>query len=214
MHGLFRRFLPALFALGLTCSGQQWEIGGAAGYGIYRNLTVTSGALSGKAGFKHGLSFSAVAGHHPYKRLSGEIRYTFRDSDIKITSGSIKPPGFRGDAHALHYDALLHAASKNSRIRPFLAFGGGMKMFRGNEPERASQPLSQLAGFREITEIKPMLSVGGGAVASFGPHLRFRLDARDYITPFPNQLIEPNPRAKLNGALHDLVVLIGVSGVF
>jgi hypothetical protein len=79
---------------------------------------------------------------------------------------------------------------------------------------RASQPLSQLAAFRETTEIKPMLSVGGGAVASFGPHMRFRVDARDYITPFPTQVIEPNPRARLNGALHDLVVLIGISGVF
>ncbi|MCX6636493.1 MAG: hypothetical protein NT090_15645 [Acidobacteria bacterium] len=29
MHGLVRRILPSLFALGLTCSGQQWEFGGA-----------------------------------------------------------------------------------------------------------------------------------------------------------------------------------------
>jgi len=114
MHGLVRRILPSLFALGLTCSGQQWEIGGA------------------------------VAGHHPFKRLSGEFRYTFRDSDIKITSGSTKA-GFRG---------------------------GGMKVFRGNEPERAAQPLSQLAAFR--------------------------VDARDYITPFPKQVVEPNPRARLD----------------
>jgi len=213
MHGLVRRILPSLFALGLTCSGQQWEIGGAAGYGIYRNLTVTSGALSGKAGFKHGMAFGAVAGHHPFSRLSGEVRYTFRDSDIKITSGSAKV-GFRGDAHALHYDALLHAAPKGSHIRPFFAFGGGMKVFRGNEPERAGQPLSQLAGYREVTQIKPMLSVGAGASASFGPHMRLRLDARDYITPFPTNVIEPAPRARLNGALHDIVVLIGLSGVF
>ncbi|MDP2995965.1 MAG: hypothetical protein Q8N47_00670 [Bryobacterales bacterium] len=213
MHGLVRRILPSLFALGLTCSGQQWEIGGAAGYGIYRNVAVTSGTLSGTAGFKHGMLFSAVAGHHPYNRLSGEFRYTFRDGDIKITSGSTKV-GFRGDAHALHYDALLHAASKNSLIRPFFAFGGGMKVFRGNEPERAGQPLSQLAAFRETTEIKPMLSVGAGAAASFGSHMRLRVDARDYITPFPTKVIEPNPRARLNGALHDIVVLIGISGVF
>jgi hypothetical protein len=213
MHGLVRRILPSFFALGLICSGQQWELGGAGGFGFYRNLGVSAGALSGKAGFKPGVLFSAVAGHSPSSRVSGEFRYTFRDSDIKIESGSTKV-GFRGDAHAVHYDLLLHPGAKEARIRPFVAVGGGIKVFRGNEPERAAQPLSQLAAFRETREIKPLLSVGGGVAASFGPHIRFRLDARDYITPFPKNVIEPNPGARLNGWLHDFVVLIGVSGVF
>jgi len=28
IHGLVQRIFPSLFALGLTCSGQQWEIRG------------------------------------------------------------------------------------------------------------------------------------------------------------------------------------------
>lgn len=213
MHGLVRRILLSFFALGLVCSAQEWEIGGAAGFGFYRNLNVSAGALSGKAGFKPGVLFSAVAGHHPFSRLSGELRYTFQEGNIKIESGSTKV-GFRGDAHAVHYDLLLNTGSKDARIRPFVAFGGGMKVFRGNDIERAAQPLSQLAAFRETSEVKPLLSVGGGVAASCGSHIRFRVDARDYITPFPKNVIEPNPSARMNGWLHDFVVLIGVSGVF
>ena len=212
MLALVRRTFLTFFALGLVAAAQQWEIGGAAGFGVYRNLGVTNGSLSGTAGFKPGPLFSVVAGHRPFKLLSGEFRYTFRDSDIKIESGSDKV-SFRGDAHAFHYDLLLHPSGE-SKIRPFVAFGGGLKVFRGNEPERAGQPLQQLAGFREVNEIKPLLSLGGGVSYSLSRLLRLRVDARDYITPFPKSVIEPNPRARLNGRLHDFIVMVGVSAVF
>jgi hypothetical protein len=204
-----------LMAMGAasTCSAQEWEIGGAAGYGIYRNRTVTAGDLQGKAGFHRGAFFSAVAGQHPFRYLSGEIRYAYRDNDLKLESGgtSLK---FRGESHIVHYDALVHASPRGSRIRPYLAFGGGVKIYRGTGEETAFQPLDRLAVLTRTDELKPLLSLGGGVSFKMGAHALLRFDFRDYITPFPKEVVTPVPGARLNGWLHDFVPMVGISATF
>ena len=37
-----------------------------------------------------------------------------------------------------------------------------------------------------------------------------RLEIRDYITPFPKQVVAPAPGAKLKGWLHDFVPMVGI----
>ena len=38
---------------------------------------------------------------------------------------------FAGQSHAMHYDFLIHASPRGSVIRPYVAFGAGVKFFRG-----------------------------------------------------------------------------------
>ncbi len=195
------------------CFSQEWEMGGAAGYGVYVNRTVTRDNLSGKAGFRHGMAASFVAGQNMFRRLSGEIRYTFRDSDLKLSSGGTNVR-FAGDAHAVHYDLLLSPQPKGSASRVFVAFGGGVKVFRGTDKEQPLQPLGNLAALTRTREVKPLLSLGAGISKALGRRARLRLEFRDYITPFPKEVVAPNPSAKLSGWLHDIVPMAGLSVTF
>ena len=65
-----------------------------------------------------------------YKHIGGEIRYTFLQNEMKLESGSTKAT-FGSQAHAIHYDFLIHATGWMHRFGPYVAFGGGMKYYRG-----------------------------------------------------------------------------------
>jgi hypothetical protein len=210
---LMRVAFAVTFATFSGCMAEQWELGGAAGYGLYRNQTVSRGTEQAKAGFRHGLALSAVAGHHSHRYLSGEVRYMFRDSDLKISSGSTDSR-FSGEAHVVTYDVLLHSAPNGSRVRPFLAFGGGVKVFRGTGQETEFQPLDRLAVLTRTSELKPLFSLGGGVRFQISRHAFLRFDVRDYMTPFPKEVIAPVPGARLNGWVHDLVPMVGISAFF
>jgi hypothetical protein len=210
-------FNQSVFALALTgalgCFAQQYEIGGAAGYGIYRNQTVSRGGETADAGFSKGISLSAVAGQHFFRYLSGELRYSYRDNDLKLSSGGTEVR-FRGEAHIVHYDAILNARPKGSFVQPFFAFGGGIKIYRGTGHEVEFQALDRLAVLSRTDELKPMLSLGGGVRLRIATHAFLRFDFRDYMTPFPREVVTPAPGARLNGWLHDLTPMVGISAFF
>ena len=44
--------------------------------------------------------------------------------------------------------------------------------------------------------------------------LMMRAEVRDYVTPFPKDLIVPSPGNKINGWLHDITPLFGISYLF
>ena len=75
--------------------------------------------------------------------VGGEARYTFRQDDLRVSSGSTKAT-MTGQSHAIHYDVLVHLTPKESGIRPFLAAGAGVKFYRGTGAEAPYQPLSSL----------------------------------------------------------------------
>ena len=45
-----------------ACAAQEWEVGGMASYGFYRNLVASSPVGSATAGFSPGTAFGAVVG--------------------------------------------------------------------------------------------------------------------------------------------------------
>src|SRR2546427_11450058 len=90
-----------------ACAAQEWEVGGMASYGFYRNLTIASPVGSAVAGFSPGTAFGAIIGHSSNGRVSGELRYTYSNSDLKLSSGGTDA-GFNGVAHIIHYDLVLH----------------------------------------------------------------------------------------------------------
>jgi hypothetical protein len=210
MRSIAGHILVVFIALAPGCLAQHWEIGGAGGYGFPRDQTVTNAGGSAKAGFKPNAAVSAIAGQNLYRRLSGEMRYTYRFGDLKVSGGG-EEATFAAQTHAIHYDLLFHAAPREARIRPFVAGGGGIKFFRGTGKERAYQPLNKFALLTKTQEVEGLISVGGGVKVSVSDRVRVRLEFRDYITQFPKEVIAPALGAKLSGWLHDFVPMVGIT---
>ncbi len=204
------RYSLMLLTAASAAFAQQWEIGGAAGGSFLPNVPVTSPQGSATTGFRPGLAAGVFVGQNLYRHLSGEIRYTFLQSDLKLASGGTTTT-FSGNTHAVYYDVLIHTSRRESRAELYAAVGGGMKIFRGTGKEAAYQPLSQFGYFTKTQEVKPMLSIGGGVKFKLAPHMALRAEFRDFVTPFPQQLITPAPGAKFGRLLHDFVPMIGIS---
>jgi len=197
-------------AAGVSCFAQQWEVGGLAGASFVPGTAVTSPLGSATTGFKSGPTFGAFVGQNLYPRVSGELRYGFLQSNLKLQSGATETT-FSGVAHVLHYDVLFHTSKRESRTQYFVAVGGGMKVYRGTGKESAYQPLSQYAYLTKTQALKPMASVGAGFKYILRPRVVLRTEFRDYITMFPKDLIAPAPGAKFGGLLHDFVPMVGIS---
>jgi len=205
--------LTLLFALPALSLCQNWEVGASGGYGFLRDVPVTNGAITGKAGFKSGYAFGALLGSQFNRIVGGEIRYTYRADDLRVSSGSTTAKA-AARSQALHYDVLIHAAPKDSPIRPFLAVGGGVKFYQGTGVEPAFQPLNNLVILTHTSEAQPLISVGGGVKIAVSKRALVRLDVRDYATPLPTSLLATPANSKMSGWIHDFVFLFGVSSSF
>src|SRR5258708_27874735 len=120
MKSLSRTVLAALVVFAPACFAQKWEVGGVTGGGFTNDLTVSNPIGSASAGFATGLAFGAVLGQNLYPRVSGELRYTYHLSDLKL-SGSGDAATLKGMTHSMHYDILVHNRSVHSPVPPFLA---------------------------------------------------------------------------------------------
>jgi Outer membrane protein beta-barrel domain len=204
-----------LLTLGLAGIGQaqEWEIGGIGGAGFMNGMDIARPGSSASTGFKTGVAFGAFAGSNLYAHLSGEIRYTYQMSDLKL-SGNGSEVTFTGVAHVIHYDLLYHPANKRSKVQPFVAAGAGIKLYRGTGKEQAYQPLSNYAFLTRTSDLRPLISAGGGIKYRISEHMIFRAEIRDYVTPFPNKVITPAPGAKVSGWVQDFVPMFGLSFIF
>jgi hypothetical protein len=192
---------------------QQWEFGGVGGAGFLSNVSVTGAAGAATTGFRTGGVAGAFLAHNSYKHLGGEFRYAFLQNNLHIQGGGSEAT-FSGQAHVLHYDVILHTNRSGSKREFFVAFGGGMKVFRGTGQEAAYQPLSQYGYFTKTTVLKPMASIGAGMKYALTSKLVLRTEFRDYITAFPTNLIAPAPGAKFGSILQDIVPTVGLSYLF
>jgi hypothetical protein len=206
------RFLVLLTPLPCLLSGQNWEVGGAAGYGLSRDVPVTAGSASGSTGLAPGVAFGALLGNQISTRIGGEARYTYQSNDLRVSSGSTKATA-GAESHAIHYDVLIHAAKDEAPVRPFLAAGAGVRLYRGTGGEPSFQPLNNLVVLSHTNEAQPLISVGGGVKFSIGRRALLRLDFRDYATPLPSSLLAAPPNSKITGWVHDFVFLIGISAL-
>lgn len=207
-----RKLTACLFALTLggTCLAQQWEIGGAAGFAFYKNMTVTRASGTASAGFKPGAAFSGYATQNLYNRLGGQFRYTYQMSDLMVSSGGTEAT-FGGRSHAIHYDLLFYATDKESKARPYLAAGGGMKLYQGTGKETVTQPLSQFAILTKTSQIQGLISVGGGVKYKVGDRKFLNLEIRDFITPAPKDVVAPYIGSKMSGWVHSFLPMVGLS---
>ncbi len=95
-------------------------------------------------------------------------------------------------------------------IQPFVAFGGGIKIYQGTGTQVVYQPLSNVALLTQAQDLTPMGSAGVGVKIKIAPHVNLRLDVHDYLTPFPKQVITPLS-GKTPGWLQEFVPAAGLS---
>lgn len=202
--------LTALLAAGMA-SAQEWEVGAIGGFGYAPHLTVSKGSASANTGFRYGGVVGVFAGEDMYNYWSGEVRYQYRFDNLKLTSGDIKAANFSAHSHLITADFLGHFRPRESRVRPFIAFGGGARIIVGSGIESAGQPLGNLAALTATHEILPVADIGTGFKMNLRKNLRFRVEMRDYISPAPNKVIAPAPGASLGGVLNDIQGMIGFS---
>ena len=202
-----------LAAASACCFGQQWEFGGLGGAGFLSNVNVSSPYGSATTGFQNGLAAGAFVGQNLYPHISGELHYEFLQSGLQIKSGG-QQASFSGNSHAFHYDVILHTNKKGSRTQFFVAMGAGLRIFRGTGAEEAYQPLYQFGYLTKTQQLKPMASVGAGVRFTLAHHFYLRTEFRDFITPFPTQVIAPAPGTKFGSILQEFVPMVAFSYEF
>jgi Outer membrane protein beta-barrel domain len=202
--------LTALLAAGMA-SAQEWEIGAMGGFGYSPHLTVSKGSASANTGIRYGGLVGVFAGEDMYNYWSGEVRYQYRFDNLKLSSGNIKAGNFSAHSHLITADFLGHFRPRESRVRPFIAFGGGARIMIGTGIESAGQPLGNLAALTATHEILPVADIGAGFKMDLRKNLRFRVEMRDYISPAPNKVIAPAPGASLGGVMNDIQGMVGFS---
>ncbi len=204
----------ALLATASTAWCQKWEFGGAVGGGFYTSQTVVNSAAgNGTAKIGAGMSAAAWLANSTSDRWGGELRYDFQRGALGLRSGSASA-SFGAISHAIHYDVHLHFAPREAALRPFVSFGGGMKMFQGTGQEVVIQPLSRIALLTKTMDVRPVVSVGVGVKARLSERWNLRAGVWDFFTPFPNKVITPNVGSSVGGWMHDFVPMVGISYLF
>ncbi len=208
LRKLTMRLLPLiLLCLSTAALAQNWEAGFSGGYALSRHTNVSAGPLSGTTGIDDGWAAGAYVSNDMYRFISGEIRYTFQKENLVYNSAGAKT-AMRAVSHALHYDVLFHLAPKESTVRPFLALGAGIKDYRSTG-QQVLPPVNALVIPTVGSEVKPMLSGGVGVKFKLSPRALFRIDVRDYATPYPKTLLVPTFGVNAGGWIHDFVALAG-----
>lgn len=211
------RVLSGMICAGLLAApaalAQEWEAGALGGYAFSPEVTVRSDAGSVSTGFKKGPAFGFFAGSNEHRYLGGEISYLYRGADIKL-NGAGSEASFGAQTHFVDFRFLVHFAETSARLRPFVAVGGGVAVYSGAGAESAAQPLNNIVALTHTRDTKPMLSAAAGFKYRFGDHVGARVEFRDLVTPFPDQVIAPVPGASAGGWLHNFVPLFGIEGVW
>jgi hypothetical protein len=215
-----------LFNVALTlilsplCRAQGWEVGGVAGYGAYSNATIVNNigesASAGFHRFYQGWAVGAVLTEDPYNYIGGEVRYLFQSDSPELRFQGTRAT-ISGYSNLVVYDFLIHMRPQEKRLRPYVAAGGGVKVYTGSNPLflTLTQPLVQFAVLRPCTQVEPAVSLGGGVKYRVKRHVWLRADFRTYMTPLPDDLFRTTARlSAIRGWLYDFVPQLGVSYTF
>jgi outer membrane protein W len=195
---------PAAFA-------QKWEVGFGAGGSFLTSETVTNPAGNAEATRNPGLAVSAWLDNTIGSGLfGGELRYDHENGDLKLSSNGTSVT-FGSQSNAIHYDFLYNFTSSESAVRPYVAAGGGVKWYSGTGTEQVAQPLSNIAVFSDVRDMRALVSVGAGVKFNIAKSTLLRLEVHDYLTPFPSTLIAPVGGSTVGGWIQDFVVSAGLS---
>jgi hypothetical protein len=207
---LARLLVVCAAVAGIPASAQTWEFGGGVGGGFYTSRDITSPGGSARAKIQSNIAGSVWLDNNGQGRWGGELRWDYQRGALQLKQGGTAAT-FGAESHAIHYDFLYHFRNAGSPVRPFLAFGGGIKVYRGTGEEVVFQPLSGIALLSRTQDLVGMVSVGGGLKVKLSPHVQLRVEVHDFLTPFPKQVIVPNVGANAGGWLNDIVPMVGIA---
>jgi hypothetical protein len=213
-HFLSLMFLALAAAATPAAFAQKWEVGIGAGGSFLTSETITNPAGNADAGRDPGLAVSAWLDNNIGSGVfGGELRYDHEAGDLKLSSGGTTVK-FASQSNAIHYDVVVNFASSESAVRPFIEGGAGVKWYTGTGTEQVYQPLSNIAVFSDVKDLRALVSVGAGLKFNIAKSVLLRLEVHDYLTPFPNQLIAPMPGSSVGGWLNDIVAQVGIGYAF
>jgi hypothetical protein len=118
---------------------------------------------------------------------------------------------FGGHTHIVTGDILGHFRPRTARIRPFIAFGGGVKLLKGTGTESAAQPLGRFAALTHTQETQAVGDLGFGVKVNWRKSWRVRLEVHDYISHSPSKVIAAAPGATITSAMNDVQGMVAVS---
>jgi hypothetical protein len=194
------RLWPVVFLLcacSAVSSAQVGEISLNFGWAIMKdNILGIAADLSGtQYKIDNGFNLAARMTLNTKKYVGHEFGYAYSRTKLGAT-------GFSGNqelsTHQGFYDFLLYGMPEGSRIRPFLAGGAQFTTF---------VPPGANAAYGQGTT-KYGGNFGGGVKLKINSMFLVRLDARDYVTTKPFNLINQS------GALHQIEVTAGLGLMF
>ena len=203
----------AAVALAVPGFAQKYEFGVQGGASIYQSKQISNSRGSVDAGFRPGWTAGVTVGQDMYDHISGELRYSYLQNSSKLSSGNAEAR-FGGRSHAIHYDLLIHTRTRESNVRPYVAVGGGAKIYQGTGAEQAFQPLSDIAILTQTSEVQGLLSFGAGVKVKLTDKTWFRFDVHDYVTPFPKKVITPAVGSNAGGWFNNIVTTAGLTFTF
>ncbi len=192
---------------------QNWEVGALGGFGFTNDLTYKSGSASATAGLTNSGAVGAFGGEDTFNYVSGEARYLYDFSDLRL-SGPGASTTFAAHTHILEGVFLFHFTPRTSRVRPFIAAGGGLSVLVGTGMQLAAQPLGNFAGLTATNQVLPVADVGAGVKIDLQKHLRLRFEVDDYMTGAPTKVIAPYPGVTVSGFLNNIVAFGALSVTF
>lgn len=206
-------YVCALAALALPAMAQRYDFGIHGGGSLYQKKTITNSRGTVDAGFSTGWLAGFTLGNDMHEHVGGEVRYNYLHNKMKLDSGSAKAT-FGGEAHAIHYDLLIYGSGREAPVRPYVAVGGGAKIYRGTGAEQAFQPLSNIAILTKTNDVRGLVSFGAGVKARLSDRMYLRVDVHDYLTPFPEKVITPASGSSVSGWLNNIVASVGIGWRF
>src|SRR5271165_5341698 len=135
---------------------QKWEFGGGVGGGFYTSQDVTEPGASASAKIQSGISGSVWFANNNPGKWGGEVRYDYQAGDLQLSSSGTQVT-FGADTQAVHFDLLYHFSKLEAKIRPFVAVGAGVKIYRGTGTQVVYQPLSNLALLSQDQDLTPLV---------------------------------------------------------
>jgi hypothetical protein len=211
MRSQVRGVLALLVIAASSCFAQRWEIGGLGAYGWYHDASITNQEGSASVGISPKGGIGAVFGENLYKYIGGEVRwmYIFGQPQVKANGIEVARPGF---SNLVHYDLLVHIAPQETKVRPFVAVGGGVRIYSVSRWD-----LDQNTPFgytRSRNDAQALISAGAGVKYAVAHGLQLRLDFRTYITPLPTDIFRLPGRVVTHGWLYNFVPSVGVGYLF
>jgi hypothetical protein len=200
-------------AISLPCLAQEWELGGAGGYGLYANPTIV-----GPAGLIHPDYASkgvigVVFGQNMYQHVGGEVRWLYQFGGPQLKFQGIEASS-TGGTNLVTYDVLFFTSNREAKLRPYFAGGAGIKVYSGGQLRSVGQPFLGSAVLVPGSQVEPAISAGAGLKYNVSRSIMLRLDFRTYFSPCPDQIFRPVGTSYIRGWIYNFVPLAGISYVF